>query len=157
MAWSQESRFHSPLTIFIGYFKRRSPCTSSRTEAPLAQCEPRLIGLSQPGSWPIHKPFATWAITVQPTEQCVQTFLRTVTAAQGLGGGPASDLRTAARGKVPNAASPPAARPERRRKVRRSTLPSALAESAAPSVPRRASRCALLISTAASFTSAGSD
>src|SRR2546425_5057779 len=47
-----------PLTSFIGYFKRRSPCTSSRTEAPLAQCEPRLIGESQPGSWPIHTPFA---------------------------------------------------------------------------------------------------
>src|SRR5258708_31541031 len=55
------------LTSFIGYFRRRSPCTSSRTEAPLAQCEPRLIGESQPGSWPIHTPFATSATTVQPT------------------------------------------------------------------------------------------
>src|SRR5436190_618939 len=42
MAWSQDSRVHSPLTSFIGYFSRRSPCTSSRTEAPLAQCERRL-------------------------------------------------------------------------------------------------------------------
>ena len=32
------------------------------------------MGESQPGSWPIQTPFATSAITVQPTEQCVQTF-----------------------------------------------------------------------------------
>ena len=49
----------------------------------MAQCEPRLIGESQPGSWPIHTPFATSAMTVQPTEQCVQMFLRMVTCDAG--------------------------------------------------------------------------
>src|SRR3954469_24673824 len=73
IAWSQVMRCHSPSTSFIGYLVRRSPCTNSRTEAPLAQCEPRLSGLSQAGSWPTHTPFCTSAITVQPTEQCVQT------------------------------------------------------------------------------------
>ena len=47
----------------------------------MAQCEPRLMGLSQLGSWPIQTPFATSAVTVQPTEQCVQTLLRMVTLA----------------------------------------------------------------------------
>src|SRR5260370_1097976 len=90
IAWSQLTRVHWPLTSFIGYFRRRSPCTSSRTEAPLAQCEPRLIGESQPGSWPIHTPFATSATTVQPTEQCVQMFLRMVTCAPAGGGAAAA-------------------------------------------------------------------
>src|SRR5882757_8631062 len=49
-AWSQETRVHAPSTIFIGYLRRRSPPTSSRTEAPFEQCEPRLIGLFQVGS-----------------------------------------------------------------------------------------------------------
>src|SRR6267378_4337717 len=74
MAWSQPIFCHSPLTSFIGYFRRRSPCTSSRTDAPLAQCDPRLSGLSHAGSWPTQTPFWTSAITVQPTEQCVQMF-----------------------------------------------------------------------------------
>src|SRR6185312_17506229 len=113
-------RVHCPLAIFIGYFRRRSPDTSSRTEAPLAQCEPRLIGLSQLGSWPIHTPLATSAVTVQPTEQWVQMLLRMVTAAPAGGGGPASALRTVVSGILPSAARPPAAMPERRRKVRRS-------------------------------------
>src|SRR3954451_22381643 len=102
-------RVHSLPTSFIGYFSRRSLCTSSRTEAPLAQCEPRLIGLSQLGSWPIQTPFDTSAVTVQPTAQCVQTFLRISTCAPFDGGGPALALRTPATGKVPSAASPPAA------------------------------------------------
>ena len=62
----------------------------------MAQCEPRLIGLSQPGSWPTHTPFSTSAMTVQPTEQCVQMFLRRMAAPAGAGGGPASALRTLA-------------------------------------------------------------
>ena len=77
IAWSQEMRSHSPSTIFIGYFSRRSPCTSSRIAAPLAQCVPRLIGLSQAGSWPTQTPFCTSAMTVQPTEQWVQMFFLT--------------------------------------------------------------------------------
>src|SRR5215471_4932799 len=138
IAWSQLTRVHWPLTSFIGYFRRRSPCTSSRTAAPLAQCEPRLIGESQPGSWPIHTLFATSATTVQPTEQCVQIFLRMVTCAPAGGGGPASALRTLASGNAPRVARPPAARPERRRKARRSSAPSGAPCRAPASVPRRA-------------------
>src|SRR6185436_18744739 len=123
-ALAQVSRVHCPFTSFIGYFRRRSPCTSSRTAAPLAQCEPRLIGESQPGSWPIHTPLATSATTVQPTEQWVQMFLRMVTCAPAGGGGPASALRTLASGSAPSAARPPATSPERRRKLRRSRPPS---------------------------------
>src|SRR5689334_23425236 len=101
MAWSHLMRVHCPLASFIGYFRRRSLCTSSRTEAPLAQCEPRLIGLSQLGSWPIHTPFDTSAVTVQPTEQCVQMFLRMVTAAPAGGGGAGCALRPPPGGRVP--------------------------------------------------------
>src|ERR1043166_5736307 len=94
IAWSHEMRDHWPLASFIGYLSRRSPETSSRTEAPLAQCEPRLMGLSQLGSWPIHTPLATSAVTVHPTEQCVHTFLRIVTWAPAGAGGPAFAWRT---------------------------------------------------------------
>src|SRR5881394_3292874 len=121
IAWSHLTRIHSPLTSFIGYLSRRSPDTSSRTAAPLAQCEPRLIGLSQLGSWPIQTPFATSAVTVQPTAQWVQTLLRVSSLAPWAGGGPALALRTPPSGNVPSAARPPAATPERRKKLRRST------------------------------------
>src|SRR5271169_1176717 len=100
-------RVHWPPTSFNGYFSRRSPDTSSRTAAPLAQCEPRLIGLSQLGSWPIHIPFATSAVTVQPTEQCVQMLLRIVTAVPGAAGGPALASLTLTSGIAPIVASPP--------------------------------------------------
>src|SRR5262244_2033647 len=93
-----EMRVHWPLTSLVGYLSRRSPCTSSRTAAPLAQCEPRLNGLSQLGSCPIHTPFATSAVTVHPTEQWVQMFLRTSTSTPAGGGGPALALRIVARG-----------------------------------------------------------
>src|ERR1700680_4599426 len=112
MASSQEILVHWPSTIFIGYLSRRSPCTSSRTEAPLAQCEPRLIGLSQLGSCPIHTPFCTSAVTVQPTEQWVQMFLRSSIVAPAAGGGPAAALRTPPSGNAPRVARPPATRPE---------------------------------------------
>src|SRR6476646_12236833 len=78
MATSQDTRCHFPPASFIGYLRRRSPETSSRTAAPFAQCEPRLIGESQLGSWPTQTPFTTSAVTVQPTEQCVQMLLRMV-------------------------------------------------------------------------------
>src|SRR5436309_10991916 len=107
MAWSQLMRVHWPLTSFIGYLRRRSLCTSSRTEAPLAQCEPRLIGDSQLGSWPIHTPFDTSAVTVQPTAQCVQTLFLISTAAPGAGGGPAFAWRTPPSGSAPSVARPP--------------------------------------------------
>src|SRR4030081_1893209 len=109
-------RVHWPPTNFIGYFSRGPPFTSSRAAAPLAPSEPLLIGLSQLGSWPIQTPLDTSAVTVQPTAQCVQMFLWMVTAAPGAGGGPAFALRTLVSGRVPKAARPLAARPERRKK-----------------------------------------
>src|SRR5262249_27447903 len=129
--WSQLMRVHWPLASFIGYLSRRSPDTSSRTDAPLAQCEPRLIGLSQLGSWPIHTPFATSAVTVQPTEQLAHTFLRIATRPPAASGGPAFALRTEPSGRAPNAATPVATRPERRKKLRRSRPGSDCAASAA--------------------------
>src|SRR3954454_18397341 len=69
IACSQLTRFHLPPLSFNGYLSRRSLITSSRTDAPLAQCEPRLNGESQLGSCPIHTLLATSAVTVQPTEQ----------------------------------------------------------------------------------------
>src|ERR1700758_1699727 len=105
-------RVHWPPTSFSGYLSRRSPDTSSRTAAPLAQCEPRLIGLSQLGSWPIQTPLATSAVTVQPTAQWVHTLLQVATDAPGAGGGPAFALRTLPSGRMPSAARPPAATPD---------------------------------------------
>src|SRR6266853_3663 len=68
-------RWYLPFTSFIGYFSRCEcsvmPC--SRTEAPLAQCAPRLRGESNTGSWRTHTPFCTTASMAQPTEQCVHT------------------------------------------------------------------------------------
>src|ERR1700747_3580322 len=78
-------------------------------------------------------------------------FLRVSTGAPGLGGGPASALRTLPSGSAPSVASPPAARPGGRRKLRRSSAPPDWLASAAASVPRRASRSVRLISTAASL------
>src|SRR5690349_7863021 len=96
-------RVHWPLASFIGYLSRRSPETGSRTAAPLAQCEPRLIGLSQLGSWPIHTPLATSAVTVQPTAQWVQMLLRIATCAPAVGGGPALAFLTLPSGRLPSA------------------------------------------------------
>src|SRR3981081_1751039 len=117
-------RVPSPLTSFIGYLRRRSPCTGSRTEAPLAQCEPRLIGLSQAGSWPTQTPFCTSAITVQPTEQWVQMFFLISVGAPMIFG-PACALRTDPSGIKPSAAPAPTVRPDRRRNARRSRTPEA--------------------------------
>src|SRR5690242_43376 len=123
MATSHETRCHCPLVSFIGYFSRRSPETSSRTDAPFAQCDPRLIGESQLGSWPTHTPFATSAVTVQPTEQCVHTLLRMVAPATL--GPAASAFCTVAKGMAPMVARPVATRPDLRRKLRRSSPPAA--------------------------------
>src|SRR5512143_3465001 len=122
MATSHETRVHWPLVSFIGYFRRCSPETSSRTEAPLAQCEPRLMGESQLGSWPTQTPFETSAVTVQPTAQCVQTLLRMVAPATL--GPAASAFCTVASGNAPMVARPPATRPDLRRKLRRSRPPT---------------------------------
>src|SRR6185295_15879083 len=110
----------------------------------LAQCEPLLIGLSQLGSWPIHTPLDTSAVTVQPTAQCVQMFLWMVTAAPGAAGGPAFAFLTLVSGMVPRAARPLATRPERLKNARRSRcLFEPLAKAAKE--PRRFSRSVLLI------------
>src|SRR5580704_7859821 len=119
IAWSQEIRVHLPSTIFVGYLSRRSPCACSRTEAPLAQWEPKLIGLSNPGSWRVHTPFCTVAITVQPTEQWVHTVLTDLVSPAGAAGA-ASALVVMPPFVASTAPSPPAAIPERRRKLRRS-------------------------------------
>src|SRR5215469_9626103 len=112
MATSQEMRFHWPLVSFMGYFSRRSPETNSRTDAPLAQCDPRLIGESQLGSWPTHTPFETSAVTVHPTEQCVQMLLRTVAPEVRGPAAAAFAFWTLAIGSVPSAARAPPARPD---------------------------------------------
>src|SRR3954447_5495229 len=123
IAWSQLTRVHWPPTSFIGYFKRRSPETSSRTEAPLAQCEPRLIGESQLGSWPIQTSLSTSAVTVQPPAQWVQTLFRMGAPEESGPAAAASALRTLPTGSALSAARLPPARPERRRNVRRSRPP----------------------------------
>ena len=83
IACSQLIFWYLPLTSFIGDFSRCEcscmPC--SRTEAPFAQCAPRLSGESNTGSCRVHTPFSTVASTAQPTEQCVQTVRLTSVAA----------------------------------------------------------------------------
>src|SRR5438876_182889 len=119
IAWSQEMRVHLPSTSLVGYLSRRSPCACSRTEAPLAQWAPKLNGLSKPGSWRVHTPFCTVAMTVQPTEQWVHTVLTDLVSPAGAAGA-ASALLVMPPFVANTAPSPPAATPERRRKLRRS-------------------------------------
>src|SRR5260370_21582216 len=127
---------------------------SSRTDAPFAQCEPRLIGESQLGSWPTHTPFSTSAVTVHPTAQCVQMLLRMVAPAESGPAAAASALRTLPTGSVLSAARAPPATPARRRNARRSTPPRCPARASA-SDPWRSEPerwlCVLLIITAASL------
>ena len=94
------------------------PC--SRTEAPFAQCAPRLIGESNTGSWRIHTPFCTTASIAQPTEQCVQTVRLTssLPSASVL----ASASPTMLNGSCEATAPAPTVRPERLRNVRRSIV-----------------------------------
>ena len=66
------------------------------------------------------------------------------------GGGPALALRTLTNGRAPSAARPPAATPERRRKLRRSR-PRSVSPAKSASDPRRASRSVLLMSIARSL------
>src|SRR5262249_61108684 len=106
-------RVHWPLASFIGYFRRRSPLTSSRTEAPLAQCDPRLIGESQLGSCPIQTSLRTSAVTVQPPEQCVQMLLRIIAPALSGPAAAASALPTGPRGIVPGTGRLPASHRKR--------------------------------------------
>ncbi len=82
IACSQLIFWYLPSTSFIGDFRRIEfswiPC--SRTEAPFAQCAPKLSGESNTGSCRVHTPFSTVASTAQPTEQCVQTVRLTSVA-----------------------------------------------------------------------------
>src|SRR6185369_17005678 len=74
-------------------------------------------------------------------------FLRLVTLAPGGGGGPASALRMPPTDRLPRPARLPAARPERRRNVRRSRLLPVEPARVAASVPRRACRSDLRMAT----------
>src|SRR5918997_290817 len=140
-------RCHWPLTSLVGYFRRRSPPTVSRMAAPLAQWVPRLMGLSQLGSWPTHTPFCTSAVTVHPTEQWVQMFFLMVTGEPGFGCPmPPSAALTEPRRGEPTAASPPTVRPDRRRKARRSMASEARPAARACSFPFAASPLLRLVS-----------
>jgi hypothetical protein len=101
----------------------------------LAQCEPRLIGESQPGSWPTQTLFDTSAMTVQPTEQCVQMFFLIVAPAKL--GPAASAFCTVASGNAPMVARPVATSPDLRRKLRRSRPPAAWLPTVAARLLRR--------------------
>src|SRR3954469_11731132 len=120
-AWSHVRRFHFPASSFIGYFRRCESCVMpcSRTEAPLAQCAPRLIGESNTGSWRTHTPFTTTASMAQPTEQCVQTERFTSAL-------PSSALACASpimlKGSCEATAPAPSVIPERLRNARRSIV-----------------------------------
>src|SRR5919106_3417935 len=121
-AWSQEILFHLPPSSFIGYLRRCESCVMpcSRTEAPLAQCAPRLSGESNTGSCRIHTPFCTTASMAQPTEQCVHTERFTSIL-------PVCSLFASAspimlNGSCDTTAPAPTVMPERLRNVRRSSV-----------------------------------
>src|SRR5262245_33396106 len=144
-------RVHLPATSFIGYFKRRSPWACSRAAAPLAQCAPKLKGLSQPGSWPIQTPFCTSAMMVQPTEQCVHTdFLISILPPPAVGAA-ASAFCTRPVASAEAAARPPMARPELRKNVRRSTAAAGASLKAAARRTDLAAPFAFFLSIAVSF------
>src|SRR5215475_11684457 len=129
-AWSQESRWYLPFTSFIGYFRRCEcsviPC--SRTDAPFAQCDPRLIGESNTGSWRTHTPFSTTASIAQPTEQCVQTVRLTSTLPSAICFSCASALPMRLKGSWLANAPAPAATPLRFRNARRSIVRASVPE-----------------------------
>src|ERR1051325_5372720 len=121
-AWSQEMRCHLPPASFIGYLRRCESCVMpcSRTEAPFAQCAPRLSGESNTGSWRTQTPFCTTASIAHPTEQWVQTVRFT----SGL---PSASVFASAwpimlNGSCEATAPAPTVMPERFRKSRRSIV-----------------------------------
>jgi hypothetical protein len=132
-------RIHLPSASFIGYFSRRSPCASSRVAAPLAQCVPILIGLSNTGSCPIHTPFCTSAQMAQPTEQNGQMVFRRLVSADGAGDCSACALTRRPVELMAMPASPPTAViPDARRKRRRerpASERSELSENASDDAP----------------------
>src|ERR1700693_5329157 len=91
-------------------------------------------------------------MTEQPTEQCVQIFLRRETVASAGGGDPAAAFRMLPNGNGPNVAKLAATRPERLRKDRRSiplSSGTAVAAGVVPArvAPARVGRSDLLMST----------
>src|SRR5436190_12660536 len=124
-AWSHEMRCHLPPESFIGYFRRCDSCVMpcSRTEAPLAQCAPKLMGESNTGSCRTHTPFCTTASIAQPTEQCVHIVRLTSTPGAASA---ACALPMTLKGNcdaiADTAAPAPTARPERLRNARRSKV-----------------------------------
>src|SRR6266567_2048355 len=129
IAVSQEIRWYLPFTSFMGYFRRCEcsvmPC--SRTEAPFAQCAPRLSGESNTGSWPTHTPFCTTASIAQPTEQCVHTVRLTSIPPLAFSSA-ASALPIMLNGSREARTPAPAATPERLRKARRSIVFASIPE-----------------------------
>src|ERR1700681_1039244 len=81
IASSQLIFCHLPLTSLTGVLSRiEFSCIPwSRTDAPFAQCAPRLSGESNTGSCRVQTPFSTVASTEQPTEQWVHTVRFTST------------------------------------------------------------------------------
>src|SRR4029079_3666610 len=120
-AWSHEIRFHLPPSSFIGYFRRCESCVMpcSRTEAPLAQCAPRLIDESNTGSWRTHTPFCTTASMAQPTEQWVHTVRLNPSLPSRFFASARSIIE---KGSCDATAPAPTPIPERFRKVRRSIV-----------------------------------
>src|SRR4029077_6215124 len=116
IATSQPILCHLPSPSLTGVFRRIEcsciPC--SRTEAPFAQCAPRLIGESNTGSCRVHTPFSTTASTAQPTEQWVQT-VRCTSRLTSPPSAAASALPIVPYGNCVANAPTPVARPERLR------------------------------------------
>src|SRR5688572_15286316 len=129
IACSQLMRRYLPSTSFIGYLRRCEcsvmPC--SRTEAPLAQCAPRLMGESNTGSWRTQTPSTTIASIAQPTEQCVHTE-RLTSVLPVLACALASEITLS--GSWLAKAAAPAAIPEPLRNERRSNVRAPSAEAA---------------------------
>src|SRR5260221_9465754 len=121
-AWSQLSFCHLPPSSFIGYLRRCESCVMpcSRTEAPLAQCAPRLIGESNTGSCRIQTPSCTTASMAQPTEQCVHTVR--LTSILPLVCSTASAVPIIENGSCAATAPAPTVTPERCRNARRSMV-----------------------------------
>ena len=94
------------------------PC--SRTEAPLAQCAPRLSGESNTGSCRIQTPFCTTPSMAQPTEQCVQT--ERLTSILPVASLFASASPIMLNGSCAATAPAPSVTPERFRNARRSSV-----------------------------------
>src|SRR5438105_4480285 len=101
------------------------PC--SRTEAPLAQCAPRLSGEANTGSCRIHTPFCTTASIEQPTEQCVHT-VRFTSICPLVSSSFASALPIIEKGSCAATAPAPTLTPERFRNVRRSMVVASIPE-----------------------------